>query len=200
MIRGLLWRSSSGISSSLSDSLREQQSLKFDLTALSRNGQRIPSWSWAAVDGPVTYHVSTAGDKMDTVARIQYYSVLEDSKQSGGLEECKLAISAPVRNVYILSAANVDENLRRERFIYPSERVLITAPNNDCLVGAGLFDYRDADPSCIWCILLTKGYGLLIEPVDVTSRIFRRVGTFVTFDDKVTDWLREEYRAHLQIV
>ncbi|KAH7417180.1 hypothetical protein BKA64DRAFT_701964 [Cadophora sp. MPI-SDFR-AT-0126] len=161
--------------------------LDFAMTPLPRPSQyRAPSWSWAAIDSPVTWSKAILGFLDDEVAKVLSWKVAPQWEESpfgqssyGG----SLTIRGSMRKVLI-------ERTQSQTILDVVTRIPFAFAQWDCLEPqhheiSGLDRGVIADE--LWCLRFLTGAGLLLRESKDAPHTFQRIGVYRIHDSRIED-------------
>jgi hypothetical protein len=165
------------------------------------NQRRCPTWSWAALDGAIEYHLSW----------IQYRNVRQESRMQlklvkgdvqlvgsdmmGQVRLGSLTVSGHIKKVKCLSARSGVAWVRHdvsalsdvENWDALGDFVADEAQSSPQIDSTGkayaicLFDTEDARPKDIWCLAVVSTRGIVLEYL-ADKDVYQRVGFFMFSD------------------
>jgi hypothetical protein len=181
MIRGLLWKCQNVIPIGKGRYLTQPAEY------------RAPSWSWAALNGPIFYGHSGQAYLRWIKERNQYpakiVSVRLDLMQPqcdpmGEVSGGSLDITAPLKTAKLVRKHGLEYKRKVQRYSPPAFQFLMEAKDGiaggpEDVVGVCSFDLEDGWPNRLWCLLLSVDEGIILVPENERLLIFKRVGFFL---------------------
>ena len=177
MIFGLLWRTSDRLlrhwDFTVTDWMRNRRTSGYVSAQTDQ-----PSWSWASVNGPVSH--TARRHFIEVVAQVEILrsSVREQDDPFAHIDG-RLHMSAPIRAATIEPAFRDDGSRRwsgalKQEVVCP-ETGLITSQT----IAEAYPDIWLTGPKAVWCAAVIRRHGLLLELIDESEQLYRRVGLFV---------------------
>jgi hypothetical protein len=136
-----------------------------------------PSWSWASTQGPVSH--TPRGRFVEMVAQVTITSEnLREHDDPFRAIDGSLCMSAPIRAVTLEPRFRDDGSQRWIGAITQETLCPDTHLIKSETIGEAYSDVWLTAPRVVWCAAVIRRHGLLLEPIDKSRKLYRRVGLF----------------------
>ena len=139
---------------------------------------RAPSWSWAAIDGPVAF----GGSWKEWPEKIPNEADIINC-------ETVLAVSDVPTGSVLDGLLLIHGQIKQARYVSGTNDLFDVDEKAVAPIGKAYMDAAENEENQMWCLRLQKSYGIILRPK--TSSEFRRVGFFEIRDGP--DWLNTKW-------
>lgn len=177
LLFGLLWRTSDRLlphwDVALIDRIRNRRKSGYNYLHTDQ-----PSWSWAAVDGPILQF----GRRffVDVVASASIpESSLRDSDDPFGAIDGRLSMTAPLQIATLTPYFGPSGGSSNRRGVLYHPGGSDSGADHSKIFGEAYLDTWGNFPQTVWIALVIEKRGLVLDCVNEDQKIYRRIGLFV---------------------